>query len=151
MSESLSTIPYYSLPVNTTMMELSQQNPEGYFGIEAGHTHIFPFLMEVNKPLKISGVLRNIFKQDESLNLWISDYPLKYSLFPKIKYMTPLCLSRTVNHFVINCDDPKTSFYVQPNKTYFINIYNSQNTINEYGLMIDLYNEEMSKQNFPFY
>lgn len=150
MSESLLTIPYYRLPDTSTMMYLNKENPEGYFGIDAGHTHIFPFTINVNSPIQISASLRNEAKEDESLCLWISDYPMKYTLFPKVRYVSPMSIARTVNSFILT-DDPKSKLCIKPNKLYFINIQNLQNTFNEYGIMIDLYNDPVNLPAAPFY
>lgn len=151
ISDMSSTVPVYNLPPLAQMMELNMEHKEGYFSIGPAVTHIFPFTVQAGEPITISAVLRNVDKQDETIHLWISDYPMRYTLFPIVRYLSPCCVSRTVNHFTLTADDKRSKLYVQPNKTYFINLYNNQNYNNEYGLMIDYYNAPQNTPQYPFY
>lgn len=139
-------------PPNSIIIYEDMRSPHGYYDIEPGLTHIYPFEVNVNNPLTISIVLRNIDTQDESLSCWVSEQPLEYTLFPRVRYMSPLTVLRTVNQFTLYDTTMNEGLLrLEPNKTYFLNVHNRQNMYNQYGLMFDLLQLEKNDQPSPFF
>ena len=139
-------------PPNSEIMYEDMRRPHGYYDIPQGFTHIYPFEVDVNNPLTISIVLRNIDTQDEALCCWISTQPLEYTMFPRVRYMSPLTVLRTVNQFTLYDSTMNEGLLrVEPNTTYFLNVQNRQNMHNQYGLMFDLLQTDKNDQPSPFY
>lgn len=128
------------------------RKPHGYYDIDPMMTHIYPFSIEVDNPLVISIVLRNIDKQDEALCCWFSEDPLEYSVFPLLHYVSPFAVLRGVTNFTFYDSSCKNKLLtLQPDKTYYMNIKNKQNAQNQYGLSFDYLKAIRFENPSPFY
>lgn len=137
---------------NYEIMNEDCRKPHGYYDIEPMFTHVYPFSIEIDNPLIISVVLRNIDKQDEALCCWFSSEPLEYSVFPRINYISPFSILRGVTNFTIydsSCTDQ--ILRLKPDTTYYLNIKNRQNEPNQYGLSFDYLKAVCFENPSPFY
>lgn len=141
------------LPAGVQIISPENYDPDGFYEIGAGHTHIFRFRVPAFQNIKVGLSHVRTGTQDWSLDCWFSKKPLDDVLFrdrPDVTHAGVPRLMKVVNFWdslVYQNENGSSDLYYPSNEFIYINIRNQQNQLNGYRLVFNFDEEKCNSYN----